>query len=319
MKAAVVESFDSPPHYGEFSDPIPAPGETLVTVSAAALSPLVKGQASGAHYSSAAKFPFIPGVDGVGKLSDGRRVYFAFPRFPYGAMAERVAVPESLCVPLPDDLDDVTAAAIANPGMSSWPALAARAKLVPGETVLINGATGNAGRLAIQIAKHLGAKKVIVTGRNRGSLTELPALGADVMIALDQPEEALTQRFREEMGAGVNVILDYLWGKSAEQLIAAVSGHGSPEGEPRIRYIQVGSVSGSTISLPASALRSSGLELFGSGIGSISNRDLIHAIDALLHAVVPAQLKIETEAVPLTDVESAWTRETDRRLVFTLP
>jgi NADPH:quinone reductase-like Zn-dependent oxidoreductase len=314
MKAAVVESFESPPRYGTFAEPVAGPNETLVAVSAAALSPLVKAQSAGKHYSSEASFPFVPGVDGVGTLPDGRRVYFAFPKRPFGAMAERVAVRDNLWVPLPDDLDDAIAAAIANPGMSSWAALTARAKLVSGETVLVNGATGAAGRLAVQIAKHLGAGKVIATGRNPARLEALPDLGADVVISLDQPEAELVRRFREEIGGGVNVILDYLWGKSAEHLIAAAAGV-----EARLRFVQIGSISGATIALPGAALRSSGLELLGSGLGSCSLPELVGSIGALMKVVIPARLAIETETLPLAEVETGWMRDTgDRRLVFTL-
>jgi NADPH:quinone reductase-like Zn-dependent oxidoreductase len=317
MNAALVQSFDRPPEYGTFADPVAGPGETLVSVGAAALSPLVKGQASGRHYSSEAAFPFIPGVDGVGRLADGSRVYFAFPQRPFGAMAERAAVDDRLRVPVPPDLDDATAAAVANPGMSSWAALTARARLVPGETVLINGATGVSGRLAVQIAKHLGAKKVIATGRNPDRLDELPALGADVVIPLAQPAAELARRFRQEIGGGVDVILDYLWGPTAEQLIAAVAGHGSSRAEPRIRYVEIGAASGAAISLPGAALRSSGLELLGSGLGSCSHQELVAIIGALLDAVVPAKLRIATEVVPLSEVATAWTRDTgERRLVF---
>ncbi|HEX4496290.1 MAG TPA: zinc-binding alcohol dehydrogenase family protein [Thermoanaerobaculia bacterium] len=314
MNAAIVQSFESPPSYGTFADPVPGPDEVLVSVRAAALSPLVKSQTAGKHYSSEAVFPFVPGVDGVGTLPDGARVYFAFPKRPYGAMAERVAVRTTFTVPVPDGLDDAVAAAIANPGMSSWAALTARAKFVPGETVLVNGATGAAGRLAVQIAKHLGAKKVIATGRNQARLDALPALGADVVISLEQPEAELARRFRQELGEGVNVVLDYLWGRSAEQILAAV-----PGGEARLRFVQIGSISGHAISLPGAVLRSSGLELLGSGLGSCSYEDLVAAIGEVLKAVAPAKLRIEMETLPLTEVEAGWSRDTgDRRLVFTL-
>jgi NADPH:quinone reductase-like Zn-dependent oxidoreductase len=317
MRAAVVHSFDHPPRYDSFPEPVAGEDEALVEVSAAALSPLVKAQAAGRHYSSEAAFPFIPGVDGVGRLADGRRVYFAFPRRPYGAMAERVAVGNALRVSVPADLDDATAAAIANPGMSSWAALTARARLVPGETVLVNGATGAAGRLAVQIAKHLGAGKVIATGRNPTRLAALPDLGADVVIPLGGPAEEVAGAFRREIGAGVDVILDYLWGTSAEGLIAAVARTGGTAGTPRVRYVQIGSASGGTIPLPGAALRSSGLELLGSGLGSCSHAELVAAVGAMLEAAVPAKLRIELETAPLADVESAWARETgERRLVF---
>jgi NADPH:quinone reductase-like Zn-dependent oxidoreductase len=161
MKAAIVSHSNQPPIYGDFETPTAAPGENTVAATAAALSQLVKSRASGTHYSSSGKFPFVAGIDGVGHLDDGRRVYFLFPDAPYGSMAEKVVIKASQCIPLPDDLDDITAAAIANPGMSSWAAFKERARLVAEETVLVNGATGTSGRLAIQIAKYLGAGKVI--------------------------------------------------------------------------------------------------------------------------------------------------------------
>jgi NADPH:quinone reductase-like Zn-dependent oxidoreductase len=320
MRAAVVHSFDHPPRYESFPEPAAGADEAILEVRAAALSPLVRAQVAGKHYSSEAAFPFIPGVDGVGRLADGSRVYFAFPRRPYGAMAERVAAGSALRVPVPADLDDATAAAIANPGMSSWAALTARAYLVPGETVLVNGATGAAGRLAVQIARHLGAGKVIATGRNPTRLAALPDLGADVVIPLAGPAAELAGAFHQEIGAGVDVILDYLWGASAEGLIAAVARTGGTAGAPRVRYVQIGSASGATIPLSGAALRSSGLELLGSGLGSCSHAELVAAVGALLRAVVPARLQTEIETLPLADVESAWTRETgERRMVFTLP
>ncbi|HSB98213.1 MAG TPA: zinc-binding alcohol dehydrogenase family protein, partial [Spongiibacteraceae bacterium] len=190
MKAAVVENFPHPPRYRDFDEPVAQTDEIMVSVRAAALSQLVRMQASGKHYSSGTP-PFVPGVDGVGYLDDGRRVYFAFPRAPVGAMAERVAVKSAYTVVLPDSVDDITAAAIANPGMSSWAALSERIALKRGEAVLINGANGTSGRLAIQIAKHLGAGRIIATGRNPASATELQALGADEFISINQPNEDL--------------------------------------------------------------------------------------------------------------------------------
>ncbi len=317
MKAATVQSLGSTPSYGTFDDPTPAQDEVVVAVSAAALSPLSKSQAGGSHYSSGSVFPFVPGVDGVGHLADGQRVYFGFPRSPYGSMAELVAVKSSYTIAVPNELDDVTAAAIANPGMSSWAALTRRAHFVAGETVLINGATGSAGQLAVRIAKYLGAKKIIATGRNQQALESLLIQGANTIITLDKTPEQLVAAFRDELEGGVDVVLDYLWGSSAEQLIAAISGHGSSKPEPRIRFVQIGSISGANISLSSSALRSSGLELVGSGLGSVSLEQLVASIGEMLAAVIAGHLSIETESVPLSDVETAWNSDTQgRRLVF---
>src|SRR5690242_4569549 len=135
MQAAIVRGPGLTPVHADFAEPVPEAGEARIAVTAAAISPVVKGRASGTHYSAANRFPFVPGLDGVGRLDDGRRVYFILPRAPFGSMAERAVAPAAQCLPLPDDLDDVTAAAIANPGMSSWAALAERARLQPGETV----------------------------------------------------------------------------------------------------------------------------------------------------------------------------------------
>jgi len=237
MKAAIVHAFDQPPRYGEIAAPQAAPGEVLVRVRAAALSQLVRAQASGKHYSSGKTLPLVPGADGVGLLEDGTRVYFAFPRGPIGAMAETVAVDARNCVAIPDGIDDITAAAIANPGMSSWAALQERAHFKAGERVLINGAAGTSGRLAIQVAKHLGASRVVATARNPAVEAELRALGADDFIRLDQPAEQLTAAFREEIqGRGIDVVLDYLWGQPAACILDALSGHTGGNAAPRLRF-----------------------------------------------------------------------------------
>ncbi|MDE1145822.1 MAG: zinc-binding alcohol dehydrogenase family protein [Azospirillaceae bacterium] len=314
MKAALVTEAGKSPIYGDAPEPVAQAGEMRVTVTAAALSQLVRGRASGRHYSAKATLPFIVGVDGVGTLEDGRRVYFALPDAPNGAMAERTVVPATHCLPLPDGLDDVTAAAIAIPGMSSWAALVERAHLRPGETVLVNGATGASGRLAVQIAKHLGAGKVIATGRNAAVLESLKALGADIVIPLTGDDAAVERRFQEQFAAGVDVVIDYLWGRSAELLLTAGAKAG-PEGVP-IRFVQVGSISGGDITLPAAALRSSAIVLMGSGLNSVPMDRILAAIDGVLKAAVPAGLQVATRPVPLSEVTQAWDEPGDARVVF---
>lgn len=317
MRAAIVHDFEQPPTFGEIQAPTAQADEVLVSTRAAALSQLVRAQASGRHYSSGKTLPFVPGADGVGVLADGRRVYFAFPRAPIGAMAEQVAVKAAQCAPLPDDLDDITAAAIANPGMSSWAALD-RARFQAGESVLINGAAGSSGRLAIQIARHRGASRIVATARNPAVADELRALGADDFIALNQAPDALRENFRRAIDAGVDVVLDYLWGPPAASLIAAAAGHGSGAAAPRIRLVNIGSLAGADIPLAAGPLRSSGLEILGSGLGSLSHEQLVAVVGKLLNVVNTAKLRIDVEAVPLRDVETAWRRDSGERIVFTL-
>ncbi len=318
MKAAVVMEPGKTPIFAEFDDPVAHSGEELITVSASALSQITKSRASGSHYTSAGSLPAVVGMDGVGRTQDGRRFYFVLPKFPYGAMAEKVAMRWEQCVPLPDNLDDVTAAAIAIPGMSSWAAFKERAHLMAGENVLINGATGVAGRLAIQIAKHLGARRVIATGRDVAALEQVKALGADATIPLIQSPEDLDRAFQEQFGGeGVDVVLDYLWGKSAEALI--VAGAKAGKDAVPIRFVQIGASSGGNITLPSAALRSSALVLMGSGIGSIPLEGLVGAIHGVVQAAVPAKLKIKTEIVPLARVEETWNKDSGHsRIVFVM-
>ena len=160
---------------------------------------------------------------------------------------------------------------------------------------------------------------VIATGRNQASIEPLTELGADATLPLDQEPEKLTQSFRSTItDYGVNVVLDYLWGASAQSVIEAVSGHGSAAGEPRIRFVQIGAISEGTVVLPAAALRSSGLELMGSGLGSVSFSGLLRSIGELMNAIVPGKFRIEAVPVPLSEVESAWGRDAGGRIVFTV-
>lgn len=323
MKAAIIEASGKPPVYGDFSEPSVSEGMEVITVSAAALSQFSKSRSSGSHYSSGGMFPSVAGADGVGRTADGRRVYFALPDAPFGALAERSIVSVRQCVAIPDGLDDVTAAAIANPGMSSWAALKERAHLQQGESVLINGATGTAGRLAVQIAKYLGAGKVIATGRNEKELHELSSLGADVVIPftlgiLSPPgakhyEEAL----RAEFARGIDVVVDYLWGESARTIIGAIAK--SVEDAHPVRFVHVGASSGEhSIDLPGAALRSSAIQLMGSGAKSVSLPRLLDAVRGVFEAAIPARLQIATQVMPLSKIEEAWGAPNRPRIVMSI-
>lgn len=318
MKAAVITKPGSTPIFADFDDPMPQVGEEMIDVTASALNQVTKSRASGSHHTSSGSLPAVVGIDGVGRTQDGRRVYFVLPHAPFGGMAEKVALRVEQCIPLPDDVDDITAAAIAIAGMSSWAAFKERARLIAGENVLINGATGISGRLAVQIAKYLGAKRVVATGRNVEALELVTHIGADATVSLGQSANDLENAFMEQFGGeGVDVVLDYLWGASAETLILAAAKAGK-DAVP-IRFVQIGAVSGGDIVLPSAALRSSALVLMGSGIGSIPRKGLVSAIRGVLQAVVPGKLKIETKAVPLSEVAETWNQDSgNSRVVFVI-
>ncbi|EPM0856911.1 quinone oxidoreductase family protein [Klebsiella aerogenes] len=314
MKAAVVFDLNDGPIWADFSEPQPAAGYTMIDVRAAAISHVVKGRASGRHYSFDGTLPFVVGIDGVGMTSDGQRVYFAFPSTPFGSMAQRAPVALQNCLPLPDALDDISAAAMANPGMSAWAALVKRAQFQAGETVLINGATGSAGQLAVQIARYLGAKKIIATGRNTQALA---ALAADECIDLTADEQTLNAQFAAASAGQIDVVVDYLWGRSAELLLPMLAKY--TPGDKPVRYVQVGSLAGADIGLNGAVLRAAPLQLMGSGIGSLTMPQLLAATGEMLQAAVPGQFTIATTPLPLRDVATAWPRDnSQKRTVFTL-
>lgn len=314
MKAAVVNVLGQPPRYQDFSEPNVAEGEVLIQVRAAGLHPIVKSRASGSHYSSDGLVPLIPGLDGVGVL-DGNRVFFGFSRAPFGSMAEWTVARRSMCIPLPDRIDDVQAAAIANPGMSAWLSMRDRAGLNKGESVLILGATGVAGQLAIQVARFLGANRIVAAGRN---LDALASENLDGVVSLAQGDDVIREAFAAEAGKGIDVVIDYLWGRPTELLLEALTKEFNPNGGRSTRLVEVGESAGRTITLPGAALRSIDLKLMGSGFGSVPLARVLEAIPTLFSMAAAGSLRVAAEPIPLRDVEAAWGRkESGKRIVFT--
>jgi NADPH:quinone reductase-like Zn-dependent oxidoreductase len=304
MKAAIVDELGRPPAYRDFDEPRAGEGEAVVAVTASALTNFTKVRAAGKHHSCfRVEPPFVVGIDGVGTI-DGRRVYFMFPRAPFGGMAEATVVRSSQCIAVPDDVDDVTLAALADPGMSAWVALESRAKLARGETVLVNGATGTAGGIAVQLAKQLGARRVIATGRNR---RVLDSLDVDGVIALPDDAGAL----RAQFARGVDIVLDYLWGPSAEAILAAAAAATS---KAPIRFVQIGTASATDITLSGMLLRATTVELLGSGIASVGFDEIVAIINRLMQSA--ARFSIAAEAVPLARIADVWSTETSKRIVF---
>jgi NADPH2:quinone reductase len=322
MNAAVLHALNESPRFEQFPEPIAEENEVIVHVRAAALKPVDRQMASGAHYAAFRELPAICGMDGVGCLDDGTRGFFVQPRRPHGSMAQRTVVSTSHTFPIPDKIDDDIAAAVMNPGLSAWGALAWRAQLAAGETVLILGATGVTGKLAVQTAKLLGAGRVIAAGRNEKVLSTLHDLGADRIIRLDKPGKDLTETFAREAGdAGIDVIIDYLWGPPTEALLAAIARTDFNSASSRIRLVEVGESAGSTISLPAAALRSSKLEILGAGSGNApaSPEIWLEAVRQLLSNVASGKLRIDVERVPLREVEDAWGSEQHGRRTVIIP
>lgn len=315
MKAAVVTVLGEPPRYQDFPEPTPVDGEVLIHVRAAGLHPIVKALAAGSHYAGKGEVHVVPGIDGVGILEDGRRVYFGSARKPWGTICERTVAPLARCLPLPDGIDDPHAAAIANPGMSAWLSLKERAGLKPGERVLILGATGVAGHIAIQAARHLGAARVVGAGRN---LDALASENLDAVISLAQSADAIRDAFAAEAKQGIDVVIDYLWGRPTELLLEALARCFDPDASRSTRLLEVGESAGRTITLPGATLRSIDLKLMGSGFGSVPLASVVDAIPTLFSLAAAGTLHVDVDPVPLAQVESAWNRrESGKRIVFT--
>ncbi|MDF2444329.1 MAG: hypothetical protein JWR01_2532 [Subtercola sp.] len=317
MHAAVVTAFDSAPAFREFDTPVPvAPSEVLVDVLAAGLHPRVRSQADGSHYTSIAQLPLVPGIDGVGRDADGLIRYFVLPDTTMGSMSEQTVIDTRRSIVLPDGADPIAVAAVMNPAMSSWIALRRRIDFAPGMNVLVLGATGSAGRLAVQIAKSFGAASVVAAARNADLLAEVGAGGGVQTVSLEGDPVAVAER----LGAAskeVDVVLDYLWGEPTARAMAAVVTQRTDEARP-LTWIEIGSVAGATASIPSAALRSCRLSIVGSGQGSVSPREILGELPSLVAAIAEGSFEVSTRSVPLRDVESAWRDTADpRRVVFT--
>lgn len=319
MHAAVVHKLGEPPRCEQFPEPVAGENEVIVHVHAASIKPVDRQIASGSHYASPGQLPFVCGIDGVGHLDDGQRVFFAGCRPPYGAMAQRTVVPKAFTFPLPATLTDELAAAIPNPGVSAWLALTFRARLAAGENVLILGATGVTGRLAVQIAKLLGARRVVAAGRNQQSLESLAQFGADATIRLDLPEKELQEAFAREAGeSGFQVVIDYVWGKPTEVLLSAMTRRSFAAVGTETRLVQVGESAGPTISLPAAVLRSTALTILGTA--GIPGRDVLtDALQRVLTCASSGELQVDTVAVPLEDIATAWEHNQPGRRMIVIP
>ncbi len=315
MHAAVVTSFDAPPRYLEFPTPVPkGEDEILVDVLAAGLHPRVRSQANGSHYTSTDELPLVPGIDGVGRGQDGVLRYFILPDTTMGAMAEQTVVDTRRSVVLPENSDPVAVAAAMNPAMSSWVALRQRITFEAGQSVLVLAATGNAGKMAVQVAKLFGADRIVAAARGADRLAELPALGATDTVLLEGEADDIAKRLGQAAG-NVDVVMDYLWGEPGAAAMIAVVSARADEGKP-LAWIEIGSVAGPVAPIPSAALRSTRLQIVGSGQGSVSPREIRAELPQLAAEISKGTFAIDAKAVPLADVEQAWADTTRQRIVL---
>jgi NADPH:quinone reductase-like Zn-dependent oxidoreductase len=323
MRAAVIHDFGDVPRCEEFPDPVAAEGDVTIRVSAVVLENFDRMAASGTHYASRhlyPEFPAVVGHSGVGRREDGTLVTFGGVRPPYGTMAELAVVPAEMSpyvMPVPEGVDGAVAASLPAAALTSLLPLGHGVRIQPGETVLINGATGVSGRLAVQIARLLGAGRIVGTGRSQASLAALEALGATAIVDLKASDEEIVRAFADAADGGYDVVLDFLWGRPTELLLKSIVPREVGFARRRVRLVQIGQAAGPTLALDAEAVRTSGLEI--TGAGSVPPEAVPEALKQVWSWVGEGKLHIDLDLVPLEEVTEVWARETEGRRVVIVP
>ena len=302
MRAAILEHFGEAPVPGETREPVLGPDEALVEVAMAALNPVDLRVATGTFYGARPELPYVVGSEGMGVVRAsrrwplGQRVRFG-PARP-GALAELVAAPEDSLVAVPDAVSDALAAGIGVAGMAAWGSLAA-ARLHEGDRVLVLGATGAVGRLAVQVARLLGATRVVAAARDAVALRGLVDLGAQATVVLDGRDPAVLAEAIVDAAEGhPDVIIDPLWGEAALA--------GAMAAAPGARLVNLGDSAGSTMSLPSALLRSRHMEILGYTNIALPQAEQRSAIESLLHHASEGRLRLDHDVVALEEVGAAW-------------
>ena len=307
MKAAVLHELGGVPRYEDFPDPVAGDGEVVIDVKAVAVENIDKMIAAGTHFASrqfVAQLPAILGFDGVGALPDGTLVGFSQPRRPYGALAKKTVVAEGHIVPVPEGIEPAVAVVLAS--AVTGLAIKTAAGFTPGETVLVQGATGVAGRLAVQVARLLGAGRIVATGRDDNALRDVLALGADEVISTAAPDDALARTYTAAAGDGYDVVLDFLWGRPTEILLKALV-PSEFQHVKTTRIVQIGESAGPTLTLAAEGLRTSGVEIYGAAKG-LDGATMMDAYNQVVQWTRDGSLTFDLESVPLSQIESACQR-----------
>lgn len=301
MHAAVLHEYGATPRYEPFDAPTAGDGEAVVDVAVASVNPVDMRKASGAFATGAPPLPSVVGMEGVGRIvGEGRRVYFDAPVAPYGAFAERTLVRAADLYELPDGVEDGLAAALGVAGLAGWLPLAWRARLQPGETVLVLGATGIVGQVAVQAAKLLGAGRIVAAGRDGELLERARDLGADATVDVGEAAGDLAGAFRAAAGGDLHVVIDPLWGAPGAAALEALAKSG--------RLVQLGQSAGAEATVSSAVVRGNQLDLLGYSNFNVPADVKREAYATLVEHAVAGRIAIETERVPLREIADAWAR-----------
>jgi NADPH:quinone reductase-like Zn-dependent oxidoreductase len=310
VRAAVLEMPGTAPVVREHPDPADAPGHTLVTVTAAPIVPLDQLVASGTSYFGRPATPYVPGTQGVGVvdrsagLQSGTRVFFTTSAGIApgdGSLAERCLVPDDAVVALAPGVTDADAAALGMSAVAAWMALTERGRLQPGERVLVLGAGGAVGQVAVAAAKVLGAGRVVAVCRSAQAQERARAAGADAVVPLTGDVDALTARFREACGGGVDVIVDPVFGLAATAACRVLADRG--------RLVNLGGASGDLAEFSSAVLRSRTADVLGYTNAALRPDQRRKALEAVFGHAGAGRLSVAHEQVPLAEAGAAWRRQ----------
>jgi NADPH:quinone reductase-like Zn-dependent oxidoreductase len=310
MRAAILRAHGGVPEVAEFDDPEPVDGAEVVEVVASAINPVDVRIASGEFALERYEPPYVAGKEGIGRRPDGSLVYFDRTHKPHGAFAERTLVAPGAGYPVPDDLDPALAVCLGVSGLAAWMGLEWRGRLAYGETVLVLGASGVVGQIAVQAAKLLGAGRVVAAARDADALNRARSLGADAIVRLGQRD--LVAALRDAAGGdGYHLVLDPLWGEPAKAAIAALVPYG--------RLVQVGQSAGAEVTLSSPSIRSKPIDVLGYTNYTALEELKAAAYGRMARHALAGELEVEIERLWLDDVPDAWRRQASsphRKLVI---
>jgi NADPH:quinone reductase-like Zn-dependent oxidoreductase len=311
MRAAVLREYGVP-QAGDFEEPAAAEGQAVVEVLAAGVNPVDLAIADGHFYGGRPPLPCVVGREGVGRL-EGRRVYFDAPIAPFGSMAERALIDPPYTYPVPDGVEDGLAVALGVAGLAAWLALSWRARLERGEHVLVLGASGVVGQIAVQAAKRLGgAGRVIAAARSEDALERAVSLGADACVSLE-PADDLAAALSEAAQGRIDVVIDPVFGPPFAAAVEAASF--------KARLVQLGAAAAAEATLPSAAIRGKMLQIMGHTNFAAAPEVKREAYRQLADAAARGELRVEVEALPLERVGEAWARvaQSAHRKIVLLP
>ncbi|PWT75505.1 MAG: NADPH:quinone reductase [Chloroflexi bacterium] len=313
MPAAVIHTHGAPPEHRSWPIPSRGPGQAVVRVTAVPISPLDLLCASGTSYFGAPPLPYVPGTQGVGTIVEGDllapelRVWFscnAGMKPGDGSMAQFCSIEEAAALALPSDVSDDLVAALGLSAIAAWMALTWRGQLQPGEQVLVLGASGAVGQVAVQAARLLGAGRVIAASRNADGLARALARGADATVDLTGNDvDELSRRIAAACDGPLHLVIDPIWGLPAEAAVRCLGFSG--------RLVNIGDAAGAGARLASATVRSRMETLLGYTNNALTQPQKAQALSEILAHAAAGRCTVEHETIPLAQATMAWQRQAD--------